>query len=226
MLLDTAVYLFLLPGVFSLVKLVSRPVALFSAQLKLTMALLVLAAIGMTACGGGGSSSSPVTSSSSQTQTTSSTISGGGVTDPGGILLATPTPVQVAANQSTVSVDIQVPAPASAINATSLAATAVNAGNTYVTDSGATVRQGSQYWLWIVGTGITPSLTISFSGPGDITTSGAALALQGGVGTIYPISVPANAVLGARTIILTDSSSNVTTLAGGLEVCSATAASC
>ena len=195
--------------------------------MKLVLALALLVAAGLAACGGGGgSSNSPASNSSSQAALPSSTVSGGGVTDPGGILLATPTPVQVAANVSTVSVDIQVPAVASAINAVSLAVTAVNAGSTYVTDSGVGVRQGNQYWLWIVGTGITPSLNVGFSGPGGITTSGTPLALQKSVGTIYPITVAANAALGARTIILTDSNSNVTTLAGGLEVCSATATSC
>jgi len=195
--------------------------------MKLVLALAVLVGGGLAACGGGGgSSNSPASSSSSQTALPPSTISGGGVTDPGGILLATPTAVQVAANTNTVAVDIQVPAGASAINAIALAVTAVNAGSAYVSDSGVGARQGNQYWLWIVGTGITPSLSVSFSGPGDIATSGAPLALQNSLGTIYPITVPANAALGARTIILTDSSSNVTTLAGGLEVCSATAPSC
>ena len=201
--------------------------SLFSPWMKLVLALAVLVGAGLAACGGGGgSSNSPASSSTSQTVAPSSTIPGGGVTNPGGILLAAPTPVQVAANQSTVSVDIQVPAVASTINAISLAVTAVNAGSAYVSDSGVSARQGNQYWLWIVGTGITPSLTVAFSGPGDIATSGAPLALQNSAGTIYPITVPANAALGARTIILTDSNSNVTTLAGGLEVCSATAPSC
>ncbi len=188
MLLDQRYTFFIARSCF-LLKPYTRLAAFTSPWMKLVLALAVLVGAGLAACGGGGgSSNSPASSSTSQTVTPSSTIPGGGVTDTGGILLATPTPVQVAANQNTVSVDIQVPAVASAINAIALAVTAVNTGSTYVSASGATVRQGNQYWLWIVGTGITPSLTVGFSGPGDIATSGAPLALQNSAGTIYPIT--------------------------------------
>jgi hypothetical protein len=194
------------------------------------LAMLLVAALlpgVMAGCGGGGSAG-PVSSTASvqNSNLSSGTIPGGGVTNPGGILLAAPTPVTVAANQNTIAVDIQVPAVASTINVTGVAITAPLVNQTYARSAGVGVRQGNQYWLWIIGSGITPSLTLSFSGPADITVGGPVLATQGCLGAIYPITVSAGAALGARSIILQDANSNLATLAGALEVCSASASNC
>lgn len=192
------------------------------------MLLAAVLLFGVTAGCGGGGSAGPVSSTGSaqNSNQSSGTIPGGGVTNPGGILLAAPTPVTVAANQNTIAVDIEVPGPASTINVTGVSITEPLVGQTYARSTGVGVRQGNQYWLWLIGSGITPSLTLSFSGPADIAVGGPVLATQGCPGAIYPITVSAGAALGARSIILQDASSNLTTLAGALEVCSASASSC
>jgi hypothetical protein len=210
-------------GVHSRVKIISW---WWRRRLAIWLAAILLPGV-LAACGGGGSSSSTSADGLPQSSNLSAgTNSGGGVTNPGGILLAAPTPVPVTANQSTISVDIQVPPVASAINATEVAVTAPQAGQAWAQAAGVGVRQGNQYWLWILGTGITPSLTLTISGPGDITLNGTAVATKGGSGVIFPIAVSAAAAPGARTIILADASNNVTTLAGALEVCNASAPSC
>ncbi|MGA2989104.1 MAG: hypothetical protein ABSD88_01420 [Candidatus Korobacteraceae bacterium] len=193
--------------------------------MAISLVAILLSGI-MAACGGGGSNSISASASWQNPNLPGGTIQGGGVTNPGGILLATPTPVQVEANQSTIAVDIQVPAAVSPINVTAVALTAPNTGSTYLQSTGVGASQGKQYWLWLAGTGITPSLTLSISGPGDIAVSGPAMGMQGATGAIYPITVSASAEPDARTIILKDASGNVTTLAGGLEVCSASAPTC
>jgi Tfp pilus assembly major pilin PilA len=195
----------------------------------LLVALLLAAALA--ACGGGGGSGSAAPVSTQAASTTSATIPGGGVTNSGGILLATPTTVQVGANQSTTDVDIQVPGTASTINGMTVAISAPHASQPASNGSGAGVNPGSQYWLWVTGTNITSSLTLAIGGPSDITNNGVAGNVLDGtthakIGVLYTITVAAGAAPGARTITLTDSNSNVTTLAGALEVCSAANPSC
>jgi hypothetical protein len=63
-------------------------------------------------------------------------------------------------------------------------------------------------------------LQISISGPGDIAIANehSITATDGTPGVAFEITVPSNAALGARTVILQSPNNDITTFTGGLEV--------
>lgn len=165
------------------------------------LAALLISIVGyvsLAACGGGKGSSS----------------GGGGITTGGNV--PAPTVVTVSAGQTASGVDITVASPASnpTPNAESLG-TGTSASNT-----GTTISQGSTATVILFGPGLSGNMTISISGPNDITISNAQtiMSTTNVPGIQFTAAVASNAALGARTVVLQDSNNDITTFSGGLEV--------
>jgi hypothetical protein len=136
--------------------------------------------------------------------------------------VAAQTPVTLASGQATTGVDIVVPAPASA-TAPNASFLGVNQPQGRAAVTGDIVHQGdSNATVTIFGQGVSSSMDISFSGPNDITVvSGSVVGVTASnntPGIQFAINVPANAALGARTVILRATNDDITTFTGGLEV--------
>ncbi len=133
----------------------------------------------------------------------------------------TPTPIQVSAGQTVSGVDINVPATASTTNAELLGVNPLSATTVSASNTGGVVARGASAQVLIFGKGVSTNSTVSFSGPNDITVSGIrnVTSSSGNTpGVLFRIDVSSGAAVGARTVILKDASSNVTTFTGGLEV--------
>jgi hypothetical protein len=169
--------------------------------------LAILVPIAMwTACGGGGGSSNP-----------GGNTGGGGGGGTGGGQVNAPTVVSVSAGQTVPGVNITVVGPASSPTPN---ATAVGADGSHAFASGDVMHQNSTAKIIVAGKGLNTSMKASFSGPADITIG----ALQPvtftdkTTGISFTATVPSNAALGARTLILQDTKNDITTFTGGLEV--------
>ena len=145
---------------------------------------------------------------------------GGGGTGTGAVTAQTP--VTLVGGQTATGIDIVVPTPAlaSAENASFLG---VNQPQGAAAVTGDTVQQGaSQATVTMFGPGLASSMQISFSGPNDITVVPGSIvdvmASNNTPGIRFQINVAANAALGARTVILQATNSDITTFTGGLEV--------
>lgn len=151
----------------------------------------------LVACGGGNGGSS-----------------GGGITTGGS--LSAPTVITVSSGQTTSGVDIAVASPASnpTPNAQALG-TGSSASNT-----GTTLSQGSTATVILFGPGLSGNMTVSISGPKDITISNqqSIMSTTNVPGVQFTATVASNAALGARTVVLQDTKNDVTTFTGGLEV--------
>jgi len=183
------------------------------------LACVILTLAVLTGCGGGDSSSNgdgrPVPPPSPGTGGT------GGAANP-------PVVVNATAGQSAAGVDINVPAAASspAPNATLLGATVVPPGGGSVSislsNTGATVRRGSSYVIALIGDGLTTDMSIAISGPADIVIDATSVkgftATNGKPGLSFEAAISSSAVPGARTILLKNAQSDITSFTGGLEV--------
>ena len=165
------------------------------------LCLLVVPLCFAVGCGGGSSSSS----GSGGT---------GGVT--GGGSVSAPTVVTVAGGQKSSGVNIAVSTPAST---TSPNAESIGIGNS-AANTGTTISQGSTQTVILFGPGLSGSMTVSLTGPADISVSN----IQGIMSTTnvpgisFSAAVSSSAALGARTVILQATNNDITTFAGGLEV--------
>jgi hypothetical protein len=163
--------------------------------------LLVLAALlslaFWTACGSG------------NPQGNSGNLGGGGVNPP---ML-----VSVSNGSTTSGVNVVVPSPGSSPTPN---ATALGVGGNSAFSTGGTIQRGSAPTVLIFGQGVSASMAISISGPNDITITNvtAIQATDGTPGISFTASVPGNAAVGARTVILQDTKNDITTFTGGLEV--------
>jgi hypothetical protein len=175
---------------------------------RLAIPITILFSMGFwTACGGG--------SSSSNNGGGNPGGGGGG----GGGQVTPPAVVSVAAGQTTSGVNITVAGPASSPTPN---ATAVGADGRHAFSTGDVMHQNSAATVIVFGTGLNTSMKASFSGPGDITVG----PLQSVTfqqpnsppGLQFTATLPSNAALGARTLILQDTKNDITTFTGGLEV--------
>ncbi len=163
------------------------------------------------ACGGG---------------TGSSQTSGGGAPPtPGGGSGGAPPPssgaVTVVAGQTLSGVDIAVNSPASNPQPNAeMIGTATSLNGATATNTGTTIHQNSTMIVLLFGPGLSGNMQISVTGPNDITVSNpqSITATDGTPGVAFTAAVAANAALGARTVVLQNSSKDITTFTGGLEV--------
>jgi hypothetical protein len=165
---------------------------------------------------GGSSSSAP---SPSPAAPVGGPQSGGGTTNPQGQLVS-PNQVAISVGGTTTSVDIAVPAISPPLNAQDLGINSTSATQDSAFNTGGTVSRGSSALVLMFGTGLNGNLSIAISGPQDIAISNvqSVTATDKTPGLSFVITVPSNAALGARTVILSDAQGNATTFTGGLEV--------
>lgn len=186
---------------------------------RLSIALLALAVLA--GCGGGSSSNSGGRGSVPPPGS-----GNGGAANP-------PVVVNVSAGQAAAGVDVDVPAPAAspAPNATLLGATAIPAGGGSVSidlsNTGVSVRRGTSYAIALIGDGLSKNNVVSISsitisGPSDITVDSSSIkgftTDNGKQGLSFRATIGSNAVLGARTVLLKNPQSDITSFTGGLEV--------
>lgn len=177
-----------------------------------SLALATLIACGGSSSGGRGSTPTPPPSGGG---------GNGGAANP-------PVIVNVTGGQTASGVNVDVPAPAAtpAPNATLLGATTVPAGGGSVdislSNTGTTIKRGTSYVVALIGDGLSASMTVTLSGPADINIDAASLkgftATNGKPGVSFQVAVGSNAVLGARSILLKNTQSDITSFTSGLEV--------
>lgn len=169
--------------------------------------VLLLPLCALVACGGGGGSSI--------------NTGGGGSSCTGSAPVAAPNVVTVVAGQTTPNTNIAVACQASnpTPNAENLGVGATING-TSASNTGAQIQQGATMSVLLFGPGLSSGMTITISGPNDITVSNATTIRSTGnvPGVAFTATVSPTAALGARTVILEDGNQDVTTFTGGLEV--------
>lgn len=173
---------------------------------------IVVCVLASLACGGGSSTSSGSSSGTVVNPPSTGTSTG---------QLAPPTSVTVAAGSTTSGVALTVPGVASApLNAEALGVASLNSSGGSASNTGAIVQRGAQALVLIFGKGLSANVTVSIFGPDDVTISGVTSikSTTGTPGVQFTINVSSSATPGARTVALQDSSGNVTTFTGGLEI--------
>ncbi len=209
----------------------------------LRLVSLVLISAVLVACGGGATSSSGRGTTATGTGGSGGAVGGsggsgggtsGGGTGAGGTgggggggggstAPSTPTVISISANQTTSGADIAVVAPTGTNpNAIALGTMATGASTGSASNTGGSIAQGSTMTVLMFGTGLSASMTISISGPSDLTVS-SPVSIQSTdtppvPGVAFTLAATPTASLGARTVILQDTSNNVTTFTGGLQV--------
>ncbi|HXZ79579.1 MAG TPA: hypothetical protein VEG30_06595 [Terriglobales bacterium] len=160
----------------------------------------------LAACGGGGGSSGNSNSSGGN----------GGSSFPVGA----PTTVTAAAGQPTTGIDITVASPTSSTppNAEDLGANTQGIAS----NTGDIAHRGSTVQVILFGPGLSGNMQVTISGPSDITISNL-VSIQSTdrppiPGIQFTAAISSSADLGARTVRLQDTSGNITTFSGGLEV--------
>jgi hypothetical protein len=158
-------------------------------------------------CGGGGSSGK------------GGGVGGGGG---GGGSVSAPIIVTVAAGSASSGVNITVPAPASTTppNAEVLGVAASLSGASAF-NTGGTISRATTRTVLLFGHGLSGNMQVAITGPGDISINGTQgiTATDGTPGIAFTAAVDSTAALGARTVILQNTSNNdITTFTGGLEV--------
>jgi hypothetical protein len=169
-------------------------------------------------CGGGGKNNSSTTPAP-----TGNPITVGGP-------VSSPTVVTLSPGQAASAVNISVPAPV-ASPAENVEVLGVNplgcpSGSCSASNTGGAISLGNPVGTVIVfGHGLNANMSISFSGPQDITISnvmGVTSVAQNGQpslpGIQFDVAVLPNAALGARTLVLQGPNNDITTFTGGLEV--------
>ncbi len=170
--------------------------------------LFVVTLLGALAgCGGAGSSKAPI-------NTPPPPNLGGGPVSP-------PVAVGVTAGQTVSGINITVVSPASspAPNAQVLGvANLTGPGEAF--NTGGTISRGATQRVLLFGPGLSGTMTVTITGPTDITVSGIQTikATDGTPGIAFTATATANASLGARTVVLQTSNGDITTFTGGLEV--------
>ena len=174
-----------------------------------TSLILLLPICALLACGGGGGGGGGSVGGGGTGACTSNPAPG------------TPTPVSVAAGQTSSGTDIAVACQASSPtpNAQDIGVgTSVN--TTTASNSGAQIAQGTTMTVILFGPGLSGDMTVTISGPNDIVVSNPTTihATDNTPGIAFTAVVSPTAALGARTVLLKDSSNDVTSFTGGLEV--------
>jgi hypothetical protein len=141
---------------------------------------------------------------------------GGGGNGGGGGAVSQPVIVNVSGGQTTSGVNIAVASPASSpvANAENL-----GTGNT-ASNTGTTIAKGTTATVLLFGPGLSGSMQVTISGPGDIdiTNIQSITATDNTPGISFTAAVAGNAAPGARTVLLRNSKDDITTFTGGLEV--------
>lgn len=176
------------------------------------MGLVLASAIAITACGGGGGGGNNSSASNGVAAPPS--------TNPGNTSLSAPNAVAVSAGASVSSIDITVPSVTPPLNAQVLGVQPIGSSGGSAANTGGVVKRGSQASVLLFGKGLNGNLTVSIFGPPDLTVSNvvAIKSTTGLPGVQFQVDVNADATPGARTVVLQDSSGNVTTFTGGLEI--------
>lgn len=179
---------------------------------RLLLTCLVLLTILTVACGGGSNSTSNTTSTNPPPPGNPPPPS-----NPGPENLGAPNVITVAAG-ATAGADITVASPITnpAINALNLGTSAAG----FASNTGVMVSRGGTQGIILFGPGITGDLTVTLSGPADITVSNPRTikSTNGTSGIAFDVNIPANAAPGARTVFLRSSNNDITAFAGGLEI--------
>jgi len=186
---------------------VSRTVLLL-AGLALSLAL--------SGCGGGKPSPAPTSTTTSSPAPAPVPMPSGGATP-----INPPAFVTVAAGQPVGGININVSPPALSPqpNAEVLGVSAIGTGGS-ASNVGATISRGTTMKVLLFGAGLSGSMTVTIDGPQDISVSNitSITSTDKTPGVAFDAVVGSAAALGARTVILTDSSGDITTFTGGLEV--------
>ncbi|HZU43964.1 MAG TPA: hypothetical protein VE994_14905 [Terriglobales bacterium] len=176
--------------------------------MKKLSVILLLPVCALMACGGGGGSSV-------------NTGGSGGASCTSAVAPAAPRVVTVVANQTVTNTNIAVACQASTPtpNSEDLGVGATVNGTT-ASNSGAQIAQGATMSVILFGPGLSGNMTISISGPNDITVSNPTTirSTNNLPGIAFTAVVSPSAALGARTVVLQDANHDVTTFTGGLEV--------
>ena len=136
-------------------------------------------------------------------------------------LLSVPTVVTPSAGGTVSGVDIIVPSGTPGLNALVLGAVDPSSLTGTAFATGAVINRGTTKQVLIFGTGLSSTVEISISGPGDISISGAQSITSrppdSTPGVAFLATVDPNAALGARTVRLRKGN-DLSTFTGGLEV--------
>lgn len=130
-------------------------------------------------------------------------------------------PIVVSVNGAVTGVDIEVASPSgTAPNAKALGVASPSSSGGSADNTGAQIHRGATMHVLVFGPGLNGNLQVKLSGPQDygISHQISITSTQNTPGIEFDLAVNGDAALGARTVILTDSNSNVTTFTGGLEV--------
>lgn len=173
----------------------------------------VLFCIFLAGCGGGGSSSTSASSGSSNTP----------APNPGGtpVTLKAATVVDLGQGQTASGVDITVsPAAISpAPNAQNLGVNSLT-GRASASNTGGVIHRGASNRVILFGPGLNGQMTVTIGGVKDITITNVTgiTATDNTPGLAFTATAATSAALGARTVYLQNTSGDVTTFTGGLEV--------
>lgn len=169
------------------------------------------------ACGGGGATT-PAPTSSTGGQSASNPAPAPQAPP---VQLSAPTPVDVSRGPSATGIDITVASPVAspAPNAQDLGSNTTTARQA-ASNTGGTIRRGSTMRVILFGPGLDGQMQVRISGPSDITVSGitSIQASDNTPGIAFMAAAAGNAALGARTVYLQNTSGDVTSFTGGLEV--------
>jgi hypothetical protein len=181
---------------------------------RLLLTWLVLLTILTVACGGGSNTTSNNTSNNPPATGNPPPPP----SNPGPQNLGAPNVITVSAGATAGGADITVAAPVSnpAINALNLGTSAAG----FASNTGVMVSRGSTPGIILFGPGITGDLSVTLSGPADITVSNPRTikSTNGTSGIAFDVNIPANAAPGARTVFLRSSNNDITAFTGGLEI--------
>ncbi|HET9696715.1 MAG TPA: hypothetical protein VFP40_07605 [Terriglobales bacterium] len=173
----------------------------------------ILFCIFLAGCGGGGSSST-ATSSGNSTSTPAPT--GNPVAN-----LKAPTVVDLGQGQTASGVDITVAAAAvsPAPNAQNLGVNSLT-GRASASNTGGVIHRGASNRVILFGPGLNGQMTVTIGGLKDITVTNVSgiTATDNTPGLAFTATAATGAALGARTVYLQNTSGDVTTFTGGLEV--------
>ena len=127
---------------------------------------------------------------------------------------STQTPVVVSASTTTSGTDIFVSTPVSALSFNAIGVGTPGTGIAAYPASATVFRGGPTQQLLLIGTGFSPTITVSVSGNG-VTLSN--LVFQSSSGAIFiNIAVAANATPGTRNVIVTNANGDTSIMTGGL----------
>lgn len=176
------------------------------------LAIPILFCIFLAGCGGGGSSS---------TANTGTSASNPAPTGGTAATLKAPTVVDVAQGQTASNIDITVSAAAVSPvpNAQNLGVNSLT-GRASASNTGGVIHRGASNRVILFGPGLNGQMTVTIGGLKDITIANVTgiTATDNTPGLAFTATAATNAALGGRTVYLQNTSGDVTTFTGGLEV--------